>query len=192
MNPQQPSEGDPMIQEGIELFLRKQETISIEERRAKWPYYNEHIGHSIKVLLDKLFTTQHPQRVLAGNLSVNTLRTQYFQGVQYLLDKMDDEQGTYRARYNNTRCFTMRNEGYIELHIRYRDKALEASSIVVSDWREKFEEFLQEAKPGEKYHMDMALSDEDITWAKNMLEPLGNMFISKVDKSSILVVRDII
>jgi hypothetical protein len=187
-----PSEGDPMIQEGIELFLRKQATISVEERRAKWPYYNEHIGHSIKVLLDKLFSTQHPQRVLAGNLSVATLRNQYYQGAHYLLDKMDDGEGTYRARYNNTRCLTMHREGYIELHIRYRDRALEASSPVISDWRERLEEFLQESKPGEKFHMDIALSPDDIAWTKNMLEPLGNMYISKVDKNAILIVRDII
>ncbi len=182
---------EPQIQEGIEQYLRKAEQITTASRRAKWAYYNEHIGSSVKILMDRLFTSLRPIRITAGKLSVNTIRLQFYQGIQYVIDYMDDTEQTYLKRYRNTRCVCYRNEGYIELHIRYRERILEGHEVV-TNWREEFEAFIESAEPGKRFYYEMALTDDDVAWARNLIEPLGSMFIADINNTKILVIRDII
>jgi hypothetical protein len=178
---------------GLTNFAREVHEYGTKEARQKWPYYKESVAIAVRDKLDRLHERKVPQRIIADGISVHTLRLQYYQGVHYLLDELDPD-GKYRELYNNTKAETKVYEGYIELFVRRRG-GIGAAAMLDNDgtWKEQLEEFLTVATPGAKFQrVNIVITDDDKNWIDGLLNPLGELFISKVDNNSVLIIRDTI
>lgn len=177
------------IPKGVTI-LTPQEIPKIHRRAL--PYYREHFALEAKEILDKLHATGKPLRVSAVNISVSSLRLQYYQGARYLLDNLDD-QGKYLALYRQTKCST--NPGYIEFHIRIAARNLSAIEIN-APWKDELTVFLDTAVANDKFYRDdVILNDDDIAWINNQITPLAKsngdpLFYGQVEKNKILLIKD--
>ncbi len=159
------------------------------ERRAKnknLAYYSGIHADRVREYLDRLFTNKTPIRISATNISVSTLRLQYFQGAKFIKD-YDPENSPYIAMLANTKCTTT-NYG-IELSIRALQITIESADV---SWRPELTDFIENAAIGQKYsRTDVNLTPDDQAFIKNLLAPFdeSGMFLSKITQNSILVIR---
>lgn len=167
---------DPRLQRGLELIAKQFEA----KDRNTLPYYNEETAFKVKGWLDELHDKKIP---ICIEGSANTVRNKYYQGVKYLIDKIDAK---YEDIFRRTRCVTTKTQ--VELYIRYvaLHKPNNTHEIFVQD---EFIEFITSCEVGARYYMKTELSQEQIEWINSKLAPLGAMFISSVTPTEIKVIR---
>lgn len=159
---------------------------------SKGFYYNAAFANDTKVLLDKLHASKQRIVIPAIDTSVNTIRFQYYQGLSYLVEHCDPD-GHYKNLKAKTKLLTFADR--IELHIRFVRSTLK-EAVVVTEWKEAFESFLETAAANEKFHRtNLALSDDDVAWIQNQLVSLTKengepLFYGKFDKNEILLIKD--
>ncbi len=157
--------------------------------RHRWPYYKERYAVAVRKLLDTLFENKEFLRVPAVGLTVETLRQQYFQGSQFLVDYMDPD-GRYGVMKSEVRCRAYKRDGFIELNRRITIEDQVPTTDTVRPWRDELLEFLEIAEPGSKYQKPVKMSDADQSWARSQLEPFGAEFIWQVTNREIIVIKD--
>lgn len=188
---------EPEIHDGFDAMFRRVRKYGTKAARAKWPYYAEEYANVVKKLLDNLATTKRPQIVRSEGIKIATIKSQYYQGLQYLLDYMDPDK-RYDMIKNATKASTDHYNSTITIThklsaSRAFDNAVNQALTNALDggWRERFEDYIMTAKAGEKFHItNVILSDADVAYAKNMLVPVDELFFYRIDSKEILVVRD--
>lgn len=178
MNPLNPT-SDPRIAKGLEALGRDM----AKAAHRKQPFYNEENAAFAKDLLDQLHKREVPIKVLAKGMSVKTLRLKYYQGKRYLIDNLDPNK-YYNSLSNATKCATYRD--YIELHIKGEAVIITAEQ---TPWKEELLEFLSSSKSGQKFHKQIIFSLEEMEWINSQLTAVKDLFIWKVEQTSLLVIN---
>ena len=149
--------------------------------KKKGAYYTEVNANRWRKILARLHTARLPQRIPLNGMSPNTLRSQYYQGLDYLKDHNPE----CKEMIESTRCMT--TDYYIELHIK---RKVRWSSYDAAPWRDELDIFITSSSPGQKLErVDVCLSPEEITDIENKLAPLDSLFIWQIEQNLIKVIR---
>lgn len=170
---------DPKIKAGLEMFLKNQQS------KSAAPYYNERSAQEVKRILDELHITMQPLKIRTEGISIATVRLRYYQGLKYLKDNMDSD-NRYKELSKCTRCVTYLD--YIELHIKKKAQTIISK---VSDWKQKFTEWIEtEHTIGDKFYpVGVSLSDDEVSWCLDQIEPLKELFLFKITNNEIMIIR---
>lgn len=185
---------DPRVLQGLaemaKTYAEKNDPVKAkldkkEARTFHGPYYNKEHALEVKDYLNVLHTNRRSLKIVSSGLSINTLRLKFYQGKKYLLDNLDPE-GKYKNLINRTKCITMAD--YLELHIKQDTKVLYAETI---EWKPAFLDFIENAQLGTKFPCpdNIMLSNEEVQWIKDQLDPLSDLFIYDVKPNKFLVIR---
>jgi hypothetical protein len=158
--------------------------------RRNWSYYNQVYADGAKRLLDILHTKGETIRIPAQGMSIETLRLQYYQGIQYLLDNGPDAE-KYAALYKKTRGKPYRSDGFFELSIRKTILDAQPTTSQVQPWKEAILEFMEVAAPGSRLpKMVRHFTEDDKAWLRCQLDPFGAEFVWQVTDDELILIRD--
>lgn len=178
-----PKEEDPFI--ALREQLKAHKTF-----RHRWPYYKETFARAAMKIVSDVTTEARAKRYAAFGISVETLRSQFYQGLEYAIEYLDPD-GELAAKRKGIRCRTDYIGKYIEVYpVR---SLLDAKELASEDegWRDRVLNFLEESTRGAKFHLEVTLSSEDQAWLRSQLEPLGEAFIYQITPREVTIIKDI-
>jgi hypothetical protein len=184
---EKPAELD--MQEIARLLLQTAHTFktSYYQGGSYLPYFNEKVATQIKRIVDEILHSGKPMLIPSTDVQPQTLRNKFSQGKDFLLKNMDPE-GYYARAFDRITTNLSPKKGLI---VRLRPDESLNSALVMEDWRPDFINFISNPQNiGAKFHrLGIYLEDAEIARIKTELEPLKNMFLFEVTKTSILVIR---
>lgn len=182
-------EPDDPINQARKKIEEAKKNITILSRGQ--PYYKEEYARAAEQILRKVITTKRAMRIQVQGQSILSLRTQYYQGLQYFIDNLDStgEIAKFKAM---TRCCTNFDDYYIEIRMKRSliNATPEDPEENPADWRVEFFDFLENSTRGQKYQRFLPLTDADVQWMSAQLDPLGDKFLSKITREEQLIIKD--
>lgn len=167
-------------------------------------YYTEERALQVKKILDTLHHPnadglKEPLFIPAAGGTLNTLRTQWYQGKDYLLDNLDPD-NHYKKLLALTEVKTRQDGLFFRALTKPKNKnTLTDFMVAIPDWRDKLELFLETASPRDKFFLDkLVLSQKDKDWINGQLAGLVKyvgddpipLFFGDITDTSILLIRD--
>jgi hypothetical protein len=155
---------------------------------SRKPYYTEKWAGYVKEIIDAIKETAQPRLIPIGDMSETTIKLQWYQGKEYLLDHLDPK-GEYKALDDILVASPVKKRGLIISPVQRKGVM---KSVVVQPWRPRLEEFLEVAQPLEKFErVGLGLAEEDVLWLKSLFTGLDDMFVWDVDLDHdvLLVIR---
>lgn len=152
--------------------LRLQLAASNTRGKTRRPYYTEKYALWAKGVIDQIFSRGD---VLEGqqlglhnpDIRPETIRTQWYQGVEYLVKIIDP---SYQEKVSQITATAHPRKGLI---LSIKPAASLAELIPVENWRNDIEDFLDESEPGNVLRKaGLPLREEDIIWLDDLLTPL--------------------
>lgn len=175
--------------------LKQQLDSGEEEKSYTHPYYSESFGRDAKKIFDELEASKARITIHARDVSIHTIRAQFYQGRKYLVDHLDTPEGYYAKLAPRVKLITY--DSYIEFHIRSAPKSFIQNIQIEEGWREDLLCFLENAAPGEKFHRHLNFTEKDIAYVNNLLAGLtkedgSTVFFGDINENQIMLVRDTI
>ena len=142
------------------------------------PYYTEKWAGEVKTIIDLVCENAEPRLIPEGGYTATTIRNQWYQAKQYLLDHLDPT-GAYKEKDKLLTAEYVKRRGLIVSP--HQRKGIMAS-VVVQPWRPKLEEYLEIAAPFQKFErVGIGLTEGDSLWVHGLLSPYADMFVWTVD-----------
>lgn len=174
---------DPKVLRGLNLVAK-----NLRHKAAQnQPYYNQAAADFVKDILTTLHAPDGPQTLRLAPLecTVKTLRQRWYQGCSFIRDN-DDPDNKWAKLMAKTR--TELFQSHLQLRIKLPLYTINEPEQL--DWREPFQEFLENAKHGDKFsRQDIYISDNEIQWAENLIAPVKELFVFSINKHSLTCIR---
>lgn len=152
------------------------------------PYYTAKWAGYVANILTHVYTTGEPQLIPEGENTKATIRNQWYQAKEYLLQHMDPE-GKYREMDESISSDYANKRGMI---ISPKRRTGISRTVPIVPWRPKLEEFIETAVENQKFErIGIGLTEEDAKYVNELLLPLQDMFVFHADvmHDSLRVVR---
>lgn len=145
---------------------------------SRRPYYTEKWAGYVKEIFLAIKENAQPRLIPIGDMSDTTIKLQWYQGKEYLLDHMDPT-GEFKELDKILVASPSRKRGLIISPVQ---KQGVMKSVVVQPWKPALEDFLETAQALDKFErVGVGLSEEDLLWVKSLLIELNDLFVWDVD-----------
>ena len=155
--------------------------------KSNRPYYRPQYAELVlDKILKPLINGADVVAVPIVDVSVSTLRNQWYQGSQYLTDHLDPNK-QYKPLVDNTETYVQSKK----LYFRFRLTTHLGDAITEEAWRADLLNLIEKGKPGDGIdHRGLHLTDEDQKWAWQQLAGVEEYFIIQIKPTHIVVYRD--
>lgn len=173
-------------------------------KKSNASYYTKKHGVQMKAVLDHMILHKEPviwryDDPRFNDVKPQTLYLKINQGITYLLDIYNgmDPEGKYEAVWRAIKCHKLHGIGIIFEFKKNEDDnidpmALMPSTVVMNNktWREKMEEFLKDAKVGDRFEQDnLALSEETQQEIMDEFQQVDLIFAVRVTASRVVITK---
>jgi len=151
---------------------------------SRKPYYDELYGGYVRELIDKVVSSGQPHIIPVGDHTFYTIRAQWYQGLEYLVDHLDP---TYR---NKCGCLKVEGNHKRGLTISPKPEKGILAAYAIVPWKKPLLDFIDEAQHRDKFErIGLPLTEDDINWVIAQLNPVKDLFIYNIDERQIQIVR---
>jgi hypothetical protein len=158
--------------------LVNQIKMSNEIGGVRRPYFTEKWAKEVGVLMKHVYTTGEPRLIPVGDLSTSTIRNQWYQGKEYLLQFLDPDK-SYAEMDTVVAAEYIKKRGLL---VSPRKQRGILQHIAIVPWRPKFEEFLETAVEMQMFErVGLGLTEDDAKYVNETLYPLSDMFVWHID-----------
>lgn len=130
------------------------------------PYYNEKHAELVKEKIDLLYSRGTPVIIPTDGKALNTVRLMFYQGLDYLLNNLDEDGNYAMRRTNMDVSFSSRDYGVLQLKRRH------GILPVDFEWRPRVIQYMKDAKKYDKLELYGAhFVAEDYHWVDDLVKP---------------------
>lgn len=176
---------DPKVLAGLEALCS---TATKSATARNGPYYTEKYAIFARDILERLHADRAPLKITCTGSSIHTIRLHYYQGVTYLVDKLDPT-GRFKELKSATRC--MISDDYLLFSIRPNKKVSAATLMAIppEKWKFDVDEFLDTATHGDKFLREgLLLSSSELLWIESRLIGVQELFNNLSTENRILII----
>ena len=170
------------------LLNRSNETFDkLRRNTGRRPYYNLSQGQAVRKILEAIIAAPDKiQRIPGMGVKLTTIRQQWYQGVEYVLDNLDKD-NRYKQLTQNLR--TKLDHGYLTVFVTGAN-LVPLQATPMTNHRMNLENFIETAEPGDKFPDEQVLlSDEDVMELSSIMLGLEELFDYHIDRTTIKVIR---
>jgi len=160
--------------------------LNSRKRSRRKPYYTLRHGQNILRVLDALYKNpDQPQKISASGIAPETVRSQFYQACEYVVDHLDPEKKYVKLLEQIT---THKERGYIIVRRKGGELVVSASLV---NYRMNLEAFIEVASPGDKFPVEqpVLMSDEEVMEVLGVLSGLEELFLYRVSRTELEVIR---
>ena len=179
---------DDEILQALEAIKRAAGLAKLSNRRGTsyLPYYTDSCAEECAEILRVVTTTGAPRLIPSDERSLSTIRNRWYQGLRFLLENLDPDKSFFKMA-QNVIVKSIRHKGVL---VKPRPECGALRAFMVADWKPDLIKFIESARVGQKFErLSIPLSDEDLSYVRDMLAPVKHLFISSIDKRGIRIIR---
>lgn len=147
-------------------------------RRSRTSYYNEKFGNHMKSVADTMIEFRTDQCFHFSDfpgLNPNTLYLRIWQGIKYLRDRMDTEEGKYKVWYSQTKTTREPNVGVLiswkepfrdNMQVPFKPRAVK-SPAETPMWKDEIDKFLSSKTKSQLHITGLSLTPEQLLELKS-------------------------
>jgi hypothetical protein len=182
-----PDKPQPTLEELRKMLAPLVDELSKSSTRGKrrMSYYTPKYAAWARELIDKVISTGSPYMLPVGDLVMTSLRLQWCQATQYLVEH-EDPKGEYAEKRKMITAERVGNRG-IMISPKRVTGLLKAYQT--EDWKVRFLEWVDQVQPQVTEsgnlpvfeRIGIGLSSEDAKWLNDYLMPLDDLFVWSCD-----------
>lgn len=157
-------------------------TSTKDRGRSRYPYYTETYAAEVKATVLMVLETGEPMLWPADVVTHHTLYAKWKQGSDYLITHEPEFAEVWRAVVASA----IPRQG---VKVSPRRGAHVPTAVVIREWRPEFLKFLEHARHRDKFERVLHLSDDDIRWIEEQLEPIKELFLASITNDQLTLIR---
>lgn len=165
---------DPKILADMQAMLQSLKKISaaVDGPKAARPYYTSKYAETVRDTVDRILDSGEVLFFPASDVQLETLKQQWYQGKDYLVSVLDP---TYETKVLKVEASIDKRKNGLVVALKPERGMVEPK--LLTRWREELNEFLDNSEVQDKFvRQGLGLSDADVIWLYETLEPLKDIF----------------